>query len=177
MDYIFQSERLGFRNWTAADLESLAALNADPEVMAFFPSLKTKEESREILERLKASFLANKYTYFAVETVENKDFIGFIGLLQQTFEAEFTPCIDIGWRLKKSVWNKGYAVEGAKRCLEYAFESLDLEKIYAMAPVVNVKSERVMQKIGMVKVGNFQHSALQNTPYLSDCVLYEVSNS
>jgi RimJ/RimL family protein N-acetyltransferase len=83
---------------------------------------------------------------FRVDKLENNEFIGFIGLSEKSFEAEFTPCIDIGWRLSSEEWNKGYATEGAKRCLEYANEVLKLEKIVSIAPKINVKSERVMEK-------------------------------
>ena len=75
--------------------------------------------------------------------------IGFIGLNVQSFVSDFTPCVDIGWRLKSSVWNNGYVTEGARRCLEYGFEVLNIPKIYSITPVVNVKSERIMQKIGI----------------------------
>jgi RimJ/RimL family protein N-acetyltransferase len=102
-------------------------------------------------------------------------FIGFIGLSEKSFEAVFTPCIDIGWRLSTEEWNKGYATEGAKRCLEYANEVLKLEKIVSIAPKINLKSEQVMKKIGMEKVMEFVHPLLINDERLRDCVLYQIT--
>ena len=98
--------------------------------------------------------------------------IGFIGLSAQDYECEFTPFVDIGWRLAKHTWNKGYATEGAKRCLSYAHETLKLKEIYAVTPMLNKKSERIMQKIGMTKVGTFEHPLLLNDERLKMCVLY-----
>ena len=88
-------------------------------------------------------------------------FIGFIGLSEQTFEASFTPCVDIGWRLSKKEWNKGYATEGAKKCLDYAFNHLNIEKVNAMKrPKINLKSVQVMKKAGMQKISDFVHPLL-----------------
>ncbi|PIF03031.1 MAG: GNAT family N-acetyltransferase, partial [Draconibacterium sp.] len=96
-DYIFKSERLGFRNWTENDLTELAKLNADMEVMKHFPKLLTKKESSELIERFKKHFEENGYTYFATEILKNKELIGFIGLAFQEYKTEFTPAVDIGW--------------------------------------------------------------------------------
>ena len=87
------------------------------------------------------------FCYFAVDTLNNRDFIGFIGISEQTFQSDFTPCIDIGWRLSQDQWGKGYATEGAKRCLDYAFNDLKLKNIKAICPSINDKSERVMSKL------------------------------
>jgi RimJ/RimL family protein N-acetyltransferase len=114
------------------------------------------------------------YCYFAVDNLEYDTFIGFIGLSEQNFAADFTPCIDIGWRLAKTAWNKGYASEGAKRCLEYGFEALHLDKIYSIAPVANLKSQQVMEKIGMHKVKTFDHPQLLDNARLRKCVLFVI---
>lgn len=170
--YIFTSDRLGFRRWQESDHTSLAAMNADPEVMEFFPARQGEQETRAFIRRMQKLFMEKGYCYFAVEKRENREFIGFIGLAIQDFEADFTPCTDIGWRLKKSTWNKGYATEGAKACLSYAFDHFGLEKVFAIAPLVNVKSELVMKKIGMEKVKIFDHPKLLEDKRLKKCVLY-----
>lgn len=175
-DYIFTSMRLGFRNWTDADIEIMAEANADEAVMEYFPSVQTYEQTEAMVKRLQDMYARAGFCYFAVDVLDTAGFIGFIGIAEQHFEADFTPCIDIGWRLHKKAWNKGYATEGAKACLEYAFEKLQLQKIYAMAPVVNIKSIEVMKKIGMQKVSVFQHPLLLNDPRLVDCILYEINN-
>ena len=172
--YIFKSERLGFRNWTASDVEKMALLNSDKDVMEFFPNTETLEQTQNFIERMQQQFLEKGFCYFAVDELATNEFIGFIGLSEKTFESDFTPCVDIGWRLSKNFWNRGFATEGAKRCLEFGFEDLKLEKIVAIAPKVNVKSEAVMRKIGMRKVKNFQHPLLQLYPQIQECVLYEI---
>ena len=112
--YLFKSDRLGFRNWESPDIEKMAEINADEKVMEFFTDVATKEQTIEFIERMQKQLSDNGFCYFAVDTVENNEFIGFIGLCKQTYEADFTPCIDIGWRLNRKEWNMGYATEGAK---------------------------------------------------------------
>ncbi len=170
--YILKSARLGFRNWGAGDLQPMAEINADEEVMGFFPAKPSKEDTAAFIEHMQQQFEEKNFCYFAVDVLESGSFIGFIGLSVQTFPADFTPCTDIGWRLKRSEWGKGYATEGAKACLEYGFNQLGLERIYAMAPKVNVRSERVMKKVGMEKLRNFEHPKLPDHKELKSCLLY-----
>lgn len=173
--YLFKSERLGFRNWLTEDHEKMSKINADPRVMEFFPAVQSKTQTLEFIERMQKQLTEKGFCYFAVDTLKAGEFIGFIGLFEQTYETDFTPCIDIGWRLHTNEWNKGYATEGAKRCLEYGFNDLKLEKIVAIAPKINVKSEQVMKKIGMKKIKEFKHPLLKHVLKLEDCVLYELN--
>ncbi len=124
---------------------------------------------------MQSQYTERGFCYFAVEKLENQELIGFTGLSEQDFEAEFTPCIDIGWRLKEIEWNKGYATEAARACLHFAFHHLKIKKVYSMAPIVNERSERVMKKLGMEKIGTFLHPKLQNNERLRSCILYEIS--
>src|SRR5690606_16067122 len=158
--YLFTSQRLGFRCWQEADIDRMAAINADPSVMEFFPALQDRTQTLAFIERMRSQFVEKDFCYFAVDKLADGEFIGFIGLSEQTFEADFTPCVDIGWRLAKKEWNKGFATEGAKRCLEYGFHQLNLKEIYAMTPEPNRRSENVMKKIGMRKAGSFIHPLL-----------------
>ncbi len=171
--YIFTSDRLGFRNWTSTDIDKMHEINSDEEVMEFFPGIPTKQQTIEFVERMKKQFEDIGFCYFAVDILEDNEFIGFIGLSIQTFEADFTPCIDIGWRIKSSEWNKGLATEGAKKCIDYALNDLKFEKIYSIAPKINTKSEHIMTKIGMKKQYEFEHSLLTNNDQLKNCVLYK----
>ncbi len=173
--YLFQSERLGFRNWREEDLRPFAEMNQDKDVMEFFPAVLTTEASNALLERLKKHHLEHGFTFFAVDKLENHEFIGFIGLARTPYKTDFTPCVEIGWRLKKSAWNLGYATEGAKRCLSYGFTDLDLNEIYSFTPCINYRSEKVMQKIGMKKVGEFTHPKVEVGHALSQHVLYRIS--
>ena len=172
--HLYTSERLGFRNWSLTDLEQLSAMNSDPKVMEFFPKVYSKEESKDFILRMQSHFNKYDYCYFAVDHLIDKEFIGFIGLCFQDYEAFFTPCVDIGWRLKKSSWNAGYATEGALATLDYAFNKLSLESVYSIAPEINLKSQKIMRKIGMKKLGLFKHSKLKETPNLQTCVVYEI---
>lgn len=174
--YLFTSERLGFRNWSIEDLDEFVQLNADPKVMEHFPATLTREETAGFIDRLIAHFEKHGYNYFAVETLESNEFIGFIGLAYQTYDMPFLPATDIGWRLKKSSWGKGYATEGARRCLKFAFEELKLKRIVSTCTLRNVNSENVMKKIGMTRMGEFDHPKLADYPEYRRCVWYEIQN-
>ncbi len=172
--YIFQSRRLGFRNWISNDADLLTEINNDDDVMEFFPFKPSKQDTLDFILRMQEMFAAKGFCYFAVDLLENNEFIGFIGLCEQTYLNELGSFVDIGWRLKKSIWNKGYATEGAKACLNFGFHQIDLEKIYSVAPEVNIKSELIMKKIGMQRIKTFEHPKLLDDERLKNCVLYEI---
>ena len=175
--YLFKSKRLGFRNWQAADIAKMAAINTDSEVMMFFPSTQSTEGTMKFISRMKKQYTEKGYCYFAVDRLEDHEFIGFIGLSEPIYEADFTPCVDIGWRLARKFWSMGYATEGAKKCLAYGFEKLSLKKVVSTAPVINKPSIQVMQKIGMNKVKYFDHPLLPDNKRLRACVLYEINRT
>ncbi len=174
--YLFQSERLGFRKWKASDFEEFRKMNADPDVMEYFPHPLSEEEAQQFFQRLQDHYKENGYCYFPVDLLETGEYIGFIGLAYQIYESEFTPATDIGWRLKQAAWNNGYATEGARRCLQYAFEELGLKKIYSVCTVNNLPSENVMRKIGMTKQGYFKHPRLSEYAHLENCVYYRLTH-
>lgn len=173
-NYIFQSERLGFRNWVAADIPKMAKINANPVVMKYFPSKATEAQTEDFIKKMQDQYMEKGYCYFAVDRLSDGEFIGFIGLSYQTFEADFTPCVDVGWRLDDAHWGNGYATEGAKSCLDYGFNILKIKTIKALCPIVNLPSENVMKKLGMQKVKYFKHSKLGDFPALEECVLYGI---
>ncbi|KAA5537530.1 GNAT family N-acetyltransferase [Taibaiella lutea] len=175
--YIFTSQRLGFRNWANNDVPLMTVINADIDVMEFFPATVTRVQTEQFIERMQDMFATKGYCYFAVDRLEDGAFIGFIGLGYQDYDAPFTPCTDIGWRLDKNFWNQGYATEGAERCLEYAFEDLKLQNIKAIAPEINTRSINIMQKIGMKKQSDFLHPKLADDERLKHCVCYEIGAS
>lgn len=176
-NYIYKSERLGFRNWTKEDLSEFAKITADTAVMEHFPKLLTKKETTDFIERLQTHYHKYGYTYFATEVLKTGELIGFIGLAFQDYKTNFTPATDIGWRLKKDSWGNGYATEGAKRCLQYAFDTLNLNKIISVFTEQNTKSEHVMKKIGMKKIGEFNHPELKAYPKLEKCICYEINKT
>ena len=173
-EYLIKTERLGLRNWKESDIDPMTKyLNQDPVVMEFFPYLKTKPETAKFVERMQVHCTEHGFCYFAVDRLDQDEFIGFIGLMHQTYESDYTPCVDIGWRLKTAAWGQGFATEGAKACLDFAFKKANLEEIYSIASVGNVNSENVMKKIGMQKVKEMDFVKLLNFPELKRCVLYK----
>jgi RimJ/RimL family protein N-acetyltransferase len=172
--YIFKSERLGFREWSMNDLLEFSALNGDEDVMEHFPNVLSQKETEDFIIRLQKHLNDYGLCYYATEVLQTEEFIGFIGLAYQAYAVEFLPATDIGWRLKKSAWGKGYATEGAKRCLEYGFNELNLEKIVATCTLNNAKSERVMKKIGMTRQGEFLHPKLKEYPEYEWCIWYQI---
>ena len=174
VNYIFQSPRLGFRNWSEDDIAPFAELNADPEVMTYFPRPLTLDESRNSVQRFQKYYTDYGYTFYAVDRLDTAEFIGFIGMMYQTFESFFTPCVEIGWRLKCSVWGKGFATEGAKACLNYGFDTLGFSEIYSITAIPNLRSEKVMQRIGMERIGEFDHPGLENGHPLERHVIYRI---
>lgn len=176
-NYLFTSERLGFRPWQESDLLPLARMNADPRVMEFFPSVLNEAECIAFITRMQQAFEKRQFCYFAVETLADPQVIGFIGICYHDYESPFNPAVDIGWRLIHEAWGKGYATEGAKRCLQYAFEEISLDKVVAIAPAINQRSINVMQKIGMQEKGDFLHPKLKEAPRLERCVWYEISQN
>lgn len=172
-EYIFTSERLGFRNWRPEDLEEFARLNSDEQVMEHFPKTLNQQEVEKLIAKLSQHYAKNGFTYYAAEISETKEFIGMIGLAYQEYTSPFTPAIDIGWRLKREAWGKGYATEGAKRCLNYAFDELGIEKIISVCTIDNIRSENVMKKIGMTKKGEFNHPGLVDNPEYAKHICYE----
>ena len=172
--YIFESERLGFRRWKESDKKLFASMNADRDVMKYFPKRLTEEESHALISRFEEHIDEKGYGIWAVEQKEDRAFIGFIGLLDVNFDVEFKGVTEIGWRLDKNYWKKGYAVEGASACLKYAFEQLNKSEIYSFTAVVNAPSEKVMKRIGMIQTGEFEHPRIDADSPLRKHVLYKI---
>jgi len=173
-EYLFKSQRLGFRNWLQSDsIPMYKEINSDDQVMQFFPFKPSRKDTEAFILRMQHQYLKKGFCYFAVDILETNEFIGFIGLSEQHYLKDIGPFVDIGWRLKKSSWNKGYATEGAIACLDYGFSTIGLDHIYSVASEINVKSEQVMKKIGMTKIKTFDHPKLIDTPNLVSCVLYQ----
>lgn len=146
---MLRTERLVLRPWRDADLAPFAALNADPRVREHFPSCLSRAESDTSAERIRGFFDLRGYGLWAAEVVGGPPFIGFIGLAEPSFVAPFTPCVEIGWRLARAHWGRGYATEGARAALAFGFETLGLAEIVSMTTVANRRSRRVMEKLGM----------------------------
>ncbi len=149
---VAETGRLILRRWLASDREPFARLNADPRVMEFFPAVLSREESdRIVADRIQPHFERHGFGFCAAELRETGAFIGFIGLAVPSFTAHFTPCVEIGWRLAADYWGRGLATEGAREMVRYAFDVLALEAIVALTVPANLRSRRVMEKLGMTR--------------------------
>ncbi|MFK5981555.1 MAG: GNAT family N-acetyltransferase [Flavobacteriaceae bacterium] len=175
VDYIIKTKRLGLRNWNASDLRPFTEMCQDDEVMKYFPNLISKKDVENFIERMQIHFKEFGFCYFAVNILESNEFIGFTGMLHQNYESSFTPCVDIGWRLKRSAWNRGFATEAANACLTFASNQLKMKEIYSFASKVNVNSIAVMKKIGMNYHSDFQHPSLLKNEVLKNCVVYNIT--
>jgi ribosomal-protein-alanine N-acetyltransferase len=172
-----RTSRLLLRRWVTADREPFAALNADPRVMEHFPSVLTREESDGRVERIEAHFAEHGFGLWAVEVPGVTSFAGFVGLSTPYFEAHFTPCVEIGWRLAATYWGHGYATEAARAALAFGFEELELDEIFSFTVPENVRSRRVMEKIGMRHdpAGDFDHPLLPEGHRIRRHVLYRIA--
>jgi RimJ/RimL family protein N-acetyltransferase len=171
-----ETPRLLLRAWRDADREPFARLAADPRVMEFLPARLTRPESNAMVDRAQANLARDGFTLFAAELRRTGEFIGFIGLSRPSFEAHFTPCVEIGWRLAVEHWNQGLATEGARAVLRIAFEEAGLEEIVSFTVPANLRSRRVMEKLGMTHdpADDFDHPRLPPGHPLRRHVLYRL---
>jgi RimJ/RimL family protein N-acetyltransferase len=174
---MIRTPRLLLRQWGAKDREPFAAMGRDPAVMEHFPALLTREESDAAADRVEAYIAQNGFGFWAVEIPGEASFAGFIGLKSPMFEAHFTPCIEIGWRLARPFWGRGFATEGAAAALEFGFQQLSLEEIVAFAVPANVRSLAVMRRVGMHFSEEFDHPELPQDHRLRRHLLYRIGKS
>jgi RimJ/RimL family protein N-acetyltransferase len=173
------TQRLVLRPWRDADIDPFAALNADPVVMEHFPATLTPAEATSLAEGIQQDLAERGFGWWAAEIPGEAPFIGFIGLSVPTFEAQFTPCVEIGWRLAKEHWGRGYAKEGARECLRFGFEDLALKEIVSFTAIPNLRSQAVMQRLGMTHdpADDFDHPKLPEGHPLRRHVLYRIGRS
>ena len=151
-EFCIETPRLIIRPWKDSDLPEFAKMNQDPEVMEFFPSMLTLKESASRVEFFKQQLEIHGFGLWAVEIKKTREFIGFVGLSIPSFEADFMPAVEIGWRLSKKYWNQGYATEAARFVLHEAFEKFNLKEVVSFTALPNQKSMRIMEKIGMTEI-------------------------
>lgn len=171
----FKTKRLRLRQWQDADLVEFSRLNSDPEVMKYYPAILSAERSRDMARNFRDKISRNGWGFWAVERLQDGRFIGFVGLNAPDYDLPVTPCIEIGWRLGKEYWGRGYATEAAKACLDIAFCTLDLAEVYAFTSALNKRSQALMERIGMHNTfANFEHPMLPDGHALREHVLYKV---
>lgn len=176
---MIETARLILRQWAVSDDRPFSEMNADPEVMRFFPATLNPSESHAFMEKLRAGITNRGWGLWAVELKATQEFIGFTGLNIPFFaELPFYPCTEIGWRLARKFRDKGYATEAAQASLEFAFASLALDEVVAFTPVLNLRSAAVMQRLGMADSGNnFLHPAIPAGNKLQEHLLYRITRS
>jgi ribosomal-protein-alanine N-acetyltransferase len=171
--------RLLLREWRPGDLEPFAALNADPEVAAFLGTPLTREQSDALVWRIVERWAADGYGLWAVERVGDASFLGFTGLSVPAWAPE--PTVEIGWRFARHAWGHGYATEAAREVVRHAFEGLDLPALVSYTAVANVRSRRVMERLGMHRDGaarfDFLHPRLPEEHPLREHVTYRLSRA
>ncbi|AYN26107.1 MULTISPECIES: GNAT family N-acetyltransferase [Buttiauxella] len=173
----YQTERLILRLWKQSDREPFAAMNASPEVMRYFPNTRTREESDNMVNAVEQILADKGWGLWAVEEKSSGAFIGFVGLNIPGYELPFSPVIEIGWRLDKPFWGKGYAPEAARKALEIGFNQYAMDEIVAFTALENQPSQRVMEKIGMHRCEEFDHPALKQGQPLCRHVLYRITKN
>ena len=174
---LLRTNRLVLRRWRDSDLDPFAALNADPEVMEHFPAPLTRAESDALIDRVEAHLDECGFGLWAVEVAETGEFIGFAGLSTPRLPAHFMPAVEIGWRLARSAWGRGYASEAAHRTLKFGFQDVNLPEIVSFAAIGNLRSQAVMARIGMTHdpVDDFEHPLVPEGSRLRRHVLYRLT--
>lgn len=171
------TERLILRRWQESDFEPFCQLNADPVVMEYFLNVLTPDQTREMIDRMESRFDQEGIGYWAVELADTKQFIGCVGLGRPNWQAHFTPCVEIGWRLARPFWGKGYAPEAARATLRDGFERMNFDEIVSITATINSNSIKVMEKIGMKTKPdeNFNHPVIEDGHRLQLHVLYRLT--
>ncbi len=168
--------RLILRSWREADKPAFAALNADPEVMRYFPKPLSREESDSLVDRITARMTEQGWGWFAVEEKAGEPFVGFVGLNVPSYPIPGGPSVEVGWRLARSAWGKGYASEAARACLDLGFRRLGLGEVVSFATEGNQRSRAVMERLGMARdpASDFDHPLIEPGHRLRRHVLYRL---
>lgn len=194
---IIRTERLVLRAWRDEDRDPYADLNADPVVMAHFPAPLTRDQSDGHVAAIGRHFAERGFGLWAVEVVGGAPFVGFVGLSVPAWEGPFTPAVEVGWRLAREAWGRGYATEGALAALWFGFDEIlrvddrfvtraaagpavgeRLGEVVSFTTPGNVRSRRVMEAIGMARdpADDFDHPNLAAAaPHLRRFVLYRIT--
>lgn len=170
---MLSTNRLTLRRWRHEDREPFAALNCDPAVMEHFVTPLTREQSDDFVDRIEAHFDAHGWGLWAVEVTETNTFIGYVGLWPPNWQPSL---VEVGWRLAKESWGKGYATEAARAAVDDGFSRLGFDEIVSFTAVDNIRSQRVMQKIGMQRSpdDDFDHPNVPADHPLRRHVLYRM---
>lgn len=176
MNMLIETDRLRLRAWQEKDRASFAAMNSDSEVMRYLGPPMSRKKSDSAIDAQIALMENGEPAFWAAATMNDDMLIGCIGVKRVTFDAPFTPCYEIGWRLGREHWGQGLATEGAKAALQMAFQNWSMTEIHSFTVHANTNSQSVMKKIGMTYVegGDFDHPNLRKDDPLLGHVLYKI---
>lgn len=171
------TEEIVLRQWRDSDLGPYAAMNANPEVMRYFPAPLTRAETAASLQRVRRAIDERGWGLWAVD-VEG-EFAGFTGLNVPTFSAPFMPCVEIGWRFRRKFWGRSLAYRAARAALSFGFESLTLAEIVSFTAATNLRSRRLMERLGLEHdtAGDFDHPSIPKGHTLRRHVLYRIGRN
>lgn len=173
---MIETERLYLRQWQASDFAPFAEMNANPEVMEYFPKLLTTSMSNTIAKKCQSLIDDNGWGFWAVSLEETDAFIGMVGLNNANADMTFSPAVEIAWRLHNDYWGQGYATEAAQAALRYAFDVLELDEVVAFTAVINKRSQKLMKRLGMTDTqDNFYHPMLDAKHPLAEHVLCKIT--
>jgi RimJ/RimL family protein N-acetyltransferase len=171
---VISTPRLILRPWRESDLAPFAALSADPAVMRFFPNSLTVTESDAWVSRAVQHLADHGFGPWVVEAPGVAPFIGAVGLHVVGFEADFTPAVEVIWRLARPYWGRGFATEAARAAIQDGFDRIGLAEIVAFTALPNLPSQRVMERLGMTRSGEFDHPRLPAGHALGRHVLFRL---
>lgn len=172
---IHQTPRLLLRQWKDSDREPFAEMSSDARVMEHFPRTLSRSESDAVADKISSLIDERGWGFWALEEKSSGRFLGFTGLHIPIPELPFSPCVEIGWRLMFPAWGKGFASEAAAKALEVAFGIIGLEEVVAFATVGNLRSHKVMERLGMKKDYEFEHPGLDSESPHRKHILYRIS--
>ena len=171
-----ETERLYLRQWRASDFAIFAEMNADLDVMKYFPKPLSPKVSDAIANKCSQLIKDKGWGFWAVSLKETDTFIGMVGLNEAHADMPFAPTVEIAWRLHKDYWGQGYATEAARASLNFAFDTLGFDEVVAFTAVINKHSQLIMQRIGMSNTQqNFYHPMLDSNHRLAEHVLYKIT--
>ena len=172
-----KTEHLILRPWRPSDTEPFTAMSQDPEVMAHLLAFASQEAIASWIQRQVDHFEKYGFGFWALESRETGEFMGATGLLRISYEAHFTPAVEVGWRLARRFWGQGYVPEAARSALSFGFENLGLSEIVANTVSANHNSRRVMEKLGMVRdpADDFDHPLVPADSPLRRQILYRLT--
>jgi RimJ/RimL family protein N-acetyltransferase len=172
-----ETSRLLMRRWQPADREPFAELNADPQTLVYFPATLSRLESDALIDRTEANFARLGYGLWALELKDTGDFIGFTGLSPMPEDVPGAGGVEVGWRLARRAWHRGYATEAARAAVGVAFDGAGLAELWSMTAVLNEPSQAVMRRIGMTEAARFAHPRVPDGHPVKPHVVYHLARS